>query len=220
MTMTVRNVAVACAILCLLRSAAPAGANPVSGRVETITRPGVAPAPAIVYAEPLDATPPRNPGSFRMGQRNKAFVPRVLAVPVGSAVEFPNDDAIFHNVFSLSAPAPFDLGLYRAGASKRRVFDQPALYRLFCNIHPQMSAVVLVAPTPWVTQVDESGAFTLDLPGGRYRLVALSERAAPVAAGATAAPPLRLDESTFIQAPHTNKFGRPYPKSAYKDERE
>jgi hypothetical protein len=140
---------------------------------------------------------------------------------VGSTVRFPNDDAIFHNVFSLSTPAPFDLGLYRAGASKSRTFTQPAVYRVFCNIHPQMSALIVVSPSPWVAEVAGSGGYQLDVPPGRYRITALSERAAPVslvveiASSPLALPDLALDEST-APATHTNKYGKPYPKDAYK----
>lgn len=198
-----------------------AHASAVSGTVRVQVRNGTTAAPAIVYAEPLDAAAARKPGTFTLTQKGKSFVPRLLAVPVGSTVSFPNEDQIFHNVFSMSTPSPFDLGLYRAGASKSRTFDQPAAYRVFCNIHPQMAALVAVVPTPFVTIADATGAFTLDLPPGRYKLTALSERAAPVSqelkvgAGALTAPVLTLDESQFVQAPHKNKHGMDYAKDAW-----
>jgi plastocyanin len=197
------------------------GATAVTGTVRIQARPGTTPATAIVYAEPLDTPAPKRPGTFTLTQKNKAFAPRLLAVPVGSTVNFPNEDQIFHNVFSLSPPQPFDLGLYRAGASKAQTFDQPATLRVFCNIHPQMTAIIAVVPTPFVTVADANGAFSLDLPPGRYKLTALSERAAPVsqemkvAAGTTAAPALTLDESQFVQTAHTNKYGKEYAKEAY-----
>jgi hypothetical protein len=137
-------------------------------------------------------------------------------------VAFPNDDLIFHNVFSLSAPQPFDLGLYRSGESPARTFTQPGTYRVFCNIHPLMSALIVVVPTPYVTAADPDGRFVLDLPAGRYRVTAMSERALPASvevvseAGATVAPELSLDESRFVLAPHKNKFGKDYPISVYK----
>lgn len=196
----------------------------LTGSVRVATRAGVPPAAAVVYALPLERPAPARPGTFALTQKNKAFAPGVLGIPAGSTVEFPNHDSIFHNVFSLSSPAPFDLGLYRAGASKARVFREPASYRVFCNIHPQMSAVIVVAPTPWVTVTDRSGAFTLTLPPGRYRLTATTGRTTPVTrdvvvAGATAAAePLDLDERSLVEAPHTNKFGKAYPKEAYKQE--
>jgi hypothetical protein len=182
----------------------------------------VVPATSIVYAEPIDVQAPRQPGRYSLRQKNKTFLPRVLGVPVGSSVDFPNDDLIFHNVFSLSTPQPFDLGLYRSGQSPSRTFTQPGTYRVFCNIHPQMSALILVVPTPHVVVAGQDGRFVLDLPAGRYRLTAVSERASPVSvevvaeAGATIAPGLALDESDWAAIPHKNKFGKDYPVAAYK----
>jgi plastocyanin len=205
----------------LLLAVAGAEAGPVSGVVTTRTAPGTSPAASLVYAEPLDSAAPRRPGHYMLAQRNRTFLPMVLAVPVGSTVEFPNRDPIFHNVFSLSAPQPFDLGLYRGGASKSVTFTQPGTYRVFCNIHPEMIAFIAVVPTPWLTQVDAEGRYSLDLPPGRYRLTALSNRAQPtsdeftVAAGATIAPKLELDESNFVLLPHKDKYGHDYPRQAY-----
>lgn len=202
--------------------ATPAWADPLSGKVETTLRGGATAATAVVYAEPLDGTAPLRPASVMVTQKNKSFLPRVLAVPLGSTISFPNGDEIFHNVFSLSSPQPFDLGLYRAGATKERVFAKPATYRVFCNIHPQMAAFIVVAPSPWVTTAQTDGRWRLDVPPGRYRVTALSERAAAVsievrvAGGATASPALTLDESSFSQTRHLNKFGKEYAKDAYK----
>ncbi len=199
-----------------------AHAGPVSGTVRTLTRDGAVPATAIVYAEPLDAAPPRAGGRFMLTQKNKTFQPHVLAVPAGSTISFPNDDEIFHNVFSLAGPQPFDLGLYRAGQTRERTFNRPGSYRVFCNIHPQMTALVIVVPTPYTTTAGSDGRFVLELPPGRYRMTALSERAQPVsvevtsAAGAATAPPLTLDESAWVFAQHKNKFGQEYPAAAYK----
>jgi plastocyanin len=198
-----------------------AAGDQVVGTIRTRTREGASAALAVVYAERLDGQPPVRPGTFTITQKNKAFAPRVLAVPNGSSVEFPNDDPIFHNVFSLSPPQPFDLGLYRAGASKTRTFTQPAVYYVFCNIHPQMVAFLVVAPSAWVATAAPDGTWRLDLPPGRYRVTALSERASPVSVevtagkGTTDAPPISLDESVAVVAPHLNKYGKPYPKSAY-----
>jgi plastocyanin len=206
--------------LVLGTSAADAGL--VSGVIRTAVAPGARPATALVYAEPVDAAPPRRPGRFTLRQKNKTFQPSVLAIPSGSTVEFPNDDAIFHNVFSLSGPQPFDLGLYRGGASRSRTFTSPAAYRVFCNIHPQMTALIVVVPTPFVTLADAAGRYTLDLPPGRYRLTALSDRGAAVTAditsmaGAVTAPELQLDESRFISVAHKNKHGHDYPAESYK----
>ncbi len=211
-------------IVLTLSTLAPdvAGAGPVTGSVRTLTRSGAPPSSAIVYAEPLDATPSRKPGSFTLTQKEKTFRPHILAVPIGSTVEFPNEDTIFHNVFSLSGPQPFDFGLYRAGASRSKAFAEPGEYRVFCNIHPQMTALILVVATPYVARPAPDGRFVLDLPPGRYRLTAVSQRAAQVSAeviataGTVDAPVLTLDESSWIDARHKNKFGQDYPAAAYK----
>ena len=192
--------------------------------VRTVARDGVPPAAAVVYAEPIDAAASRSPRHFTLAQKNKTFQPRVLAVPLGSTVDFPNNDGIFHNVFSLSGPQPFDLGLYRAGESRPRTFTAPGTYRVFCNIHPQMTAIIVVAPSGFTALPSSDGRFTLDLPPGRYRVTALSERSSPVSVeatstqGATTAPDLTLDESAWALMQHKNKFeglfGRAYRSNA------
>lgn len=197
-------------------------AGPVTGAVRTLTRPGTPPSSAIVYAEPLDAASSRKPGSFTLTQKDKTFRPHILAVSIGSTVAFPNEDTIFHNVFSLSGPQPFDLGLYRSGDSRSKAFAQPGEYRVFCNIHPQMTALILVVATPHVARPGPDGRFVLDLPPGRYRLTAVSERGAPVSgeviatASTVDAPVLTLDESSWTDGRHKNKFGQEYPAAAYK----
>jgi len=201
---------------------APLHAGGVSGVVRSVTKAGGGAALAVVYAEPIDSAAPRAPRRVTLTQKNKTFQPRVLAVPIGSTVEFPNNDGLYHNVFSLSAPQPFDLGLYRAGDSRSRTFTAPGVYRVFCNIHPQMSAVVVVAPTAYATVAASDGSYMLDLPPGRYRVTAMSERAAPVTVevtstpGASNAPELTLDESQWAATQHKNKFGKDYPAAAYK----
>ncbi|HLY61812.1 MAG TPA: hypothetical protein VKV95_13780 [Terriglobia bacterium] len=205
-------------LILTLPTALPAGE--VSGHIRVIGRSGSEVAATVVYAELSDGKTPIHPVHRKLAQKNKTFTPAFMAIPVGSTVDFPNEDPIFHNIFSLSRPEAFDLGLYRAGASKSRVFTQPASYRVFCNIHPQMTAVILVVPTSWITDVDSSGAYRLDLPPGHYRLTAWSERSQPVSteitvasSGATA--DLSLDESGYVEAPHKNKYGQDYSKSAY-----
>ena len=199
--------------------ALPAGAHDVTGQVRVTGRADNS-VKTIVYAEPLSGQPATRPKRTRLAQKDKSFTPRVVAVTAGSTVDFPNEDPIFHNVFSLSQPVPFDLGLYRAGASKSRAFAQPATYRVFCNIHPEMTAVLLVLPTDYIAEATADGSFKLDLPSGRWRITAWSERAQPVSvevtvSGATAAPEITLDESKFVELPHKNKFGQDYSKGAY-----
>jgi plastocyanin len=208
----------------LLAGVAP-HADSLTGTVEAVTRPGAARGRAIVFAEPLDGSAPLRPAKARLEQKDKQFRPAVLAVPVGSTIEFPNLDPIFHNVFSLTPPQPFDLGLYRGGASRTRTFAQPGYYWVFCNIHPQMAAFLAVVPTPWLTLADEQGRYRLDVPPGRYRVTAVSERGGPsqievvVRAGGGDAAAMRLDETRFVSLEHRNKHGQPYPASAYEGPR-
>ena len=106
-------------------------------------------------------------------QKDKQFAPRVSVVVKGTTVDFPNEDKIFHNVFSLSRPARFDLGLYKSGASKSVQMKRAGVVDVYCNIHPEMSSRVLVVPTTFFTTTDASGKFRIDgVPAGTYPIVA------------------------------------------------
>lgn len=112
-------------------------------------------------------------------QKDKRFVPRVLAVPVGTPVEFKNVDPVFHNVFSLSRPNDFDLGLYRGGLSKDWTFSSPGAVQLLCNIHSAMLGWVFVVDTPWFAQAEGDGRFVIrGVPPGEYKLQVWHEAAA------------------------------------------
>jgi plastocyanin len=114
-------------------------------------------------------------------QTNEEFVPHVVAVTVGSTVDFPNDDLIFHNVFSLSRAASFDLGRYPRNASKSRTFMKPGLVKVFCHLHSHMSAIVRVFSHPYFATPDRNGRFTITgVPAGRYEVTAWHERAGEV----------------------------------------
>ncbi|HMF08843.1 MAG TPA: carboxypeptidase regulatory-like domain-containing protein [Thermoanaerobaculia bacterium] len=130
----------------------------------------------------LDALRSTEPSrTFRMEQRNESFVPHVLPVMKGSTVEFPNGDPIYHNVFSLSRVASFDLGRYPRGASRSIRFDEPGVVKVFCHIHSDMSGVVLVLDNPFFTAPGPEGSFDFpDLPPGEYTVTAWHERARPV----------------------------------------
>jgi hypothetical protein len=150
--------------------------------------------------------------------KGKAFIPRVVAVPVGGTVEFPNEDPIFHNAFSVSGPNRFDLALYKRPKTGAQTFQHPGVVKVYCNIHPQMSAVVMVVDNPYFTKVQADGTFTLEnVPAGRHRLKAWHERAGEAAVevtvadrGAATAPTLRLDATTYKRQQHKNKFGKDY----------
>ncbi len=145
--------------------AAPPSVVPLRGAALVANRP----APNVVVwleAGPLDAdSAARQPV---MDQRSLQFWPQVLAVRVGTTVKFPNDDRVFHNVFSFRDGKKFDLGLYPIGAVKHVRFDQPGVSRLFCNIHPKMAAYVVAVDSPYFATSDERGMFTIDAPPGSY----------------------------------------------------
>jgi len=119
----------------------------------------------------LDApnAPARPQGRVVLDQRNLRFSPQVLVVRVGTTVDFPNDDRVFHNVFSFHNGKVFDLGLYPVGATRPVKFDEAGLSRIFCNIHPNMAAYVMAVDSPYFARADESGAFTIPaVPAGSY----------------------------------------------------
>ncbi len=120
------------------------------------------------------------PHHFQLVQSHKQFHPHVMVVPVGSVVDFPNRDPFFHNVFSLFNGKRFDLGLYEAGSTRSVRFDRVGVSYIFCNIHPQMSAVIITAQTPYYAITDKLGlAVIRDVPDGRYRVRIWSEHALP-----------------------------------------
>ena len=113
-----------------------------------------------------------------MDQRNKRFLPHLLVVERGAEVDFPNSDPYFHNVFSVFNGKRFDLGLYASGESRPVLFNREGISHIFCNIHPQMSAVIITVDTPYFAQSNQAGNVSLaDVPEGRYQLKVWHERA-------------------------------------------
>ncbi len=163
--------------------ATPGAAPPVRlGSVSgTITGGGPGgPGGAVVWLKRTNGETPAPPPAHGkvITQRNKTFVPRVLAVPVGTKVTFRNEDAIFHNIFSLSKPNEFDTGLYKQGASYTQVFKHPGAVQLLCNIHASMLGFVYVVDSPYYAQADGSGAFTIKgVPTGEYEIQVWHEAA-------------------------------------------
>jgi plastocyanin len=131
------------------------------------------PGGAVVWLKRVGGETPRpTPAKGKVvSQRNKSFVPRVLAVPVGTKVDFRNEDTIFHNVFSLSKPNEFDTGLYKQGGSYTQVFKKAGAVQLLCNIHSTMIGYVYVVDSPYYTQADGGGAFMIrNVPPGEYEI--------------------------------------------------
>lgn len=121
-----------------------------------------------------------SPSRAQLVQRNKSFLPHMLVVQVGHPVEFPNKDPFFHNVFSLFEGKRFDLGLYEAGSSRTVIFDREGISYIFCNIHAEMSGVVVALKTPYYGISDRRGVIAIpDVPFGRYQLRVWHERALP-----------------------------------------
>lgn len=116
----------------------------------------------------------QEPGhKYAMMQKNRQFAPDILAVPVGATVSFPNQDPIFHNVFSLSSPKSFDLGVYDKGDSRNVTFSKPGIVFVFCHLHPNMAATIVVTPSRYYAQVDDTGHYAIpNIPPGHYTLVA------------------------------------------------
>ena len=130
----------------------------------------------VIFFADLPATKSA-PVQASIAQRDEQFVPHLVAVTAGSSVAFPNEDAFFHNVFSLSRGASFNLGRYPSGASRSRVVARPGIIKVFCEIHSHMSAVIRVFDHPWFTVPSDEGTFSIDnVPAGDHTLAAWHER--------------------------------------------
>ncbi len=133
---------------------------------------------SVVYLEsaPRGAFEASDGGRAILDQRNETFVPHVLAITTGTVVEFPNSDKFYHNVFSLSKEARFDLGRYAAGRSKSWRFDRPGIVRVFCEIHSHMNAFILVFSHPFFGLTDPDGRYQIgNVPPGTYNVIAWNE---------------------------------------------
>jgi plastocyanin len=164
-------------------------------------------------------------GTVRMAQESKRFQPRVAIVSRAGSVEFPNNDPVYHNVFSVSGSNRFDLGLYRSGASKSRSFTEPGLVRVYCNIHPQMVGFVMVVDSPFAAVTERDGAFQFEgVPAGTWTLKAWheegTETSVPLTVPISGSDPVRIsiDTSGFRPAPHRNKYGKEYPPQSGSDD--
>jgi hypothetical protein len=181
--------------------------------------------PAVIWLEPMPGVPvlPFLPqGHYQLLQKNRVFVPHLQVIPVGAVVQFPNADPFFHNVFSLFEGKRFDLGLYEAGSTKSVSFSREGVSYIFCNIHPEMSAVVLALSTPLYAVADANNSFILrNIPPGDYHLHIWIEgvsqsnleretRRVHLATGTVDLGQIVAPMSWTGRTSHTNKFDKPY----------
>ena len=180
---------------------------------------------AVVWLTPLGTSvqPPRQNANQipQLIQKNKSFHPSLIVIPVGGKVEFPNHDPFFHNVFSLFEGKRFDLGLYESGSTRFVQFDRPGISFIFCNIHAEMSAVVIALATPYYAISDRRGELLIpNVPPGRYKLQIFHSAVTPealqalghevtVSADDSSLGNFRLAE-TDVMVAHKNKYGRDY----------
>jgi plastocyanin len=214
-----------CVVLCILRTAySPAFATQitVTGRVE-LSGGTVDASNAVVWLTPLQRSGTLV-GSQRVQlvQKHKTFSPHLLVVQVGSKVDFPNKDPFFHNVFSLFEGKRFDLGLYEAGTSRGVHFNRTGVSYIFCNIHPEMSAVVISLETPYYGVSSLTGMVAIaDVPFGLYEMRVWHERVLPETLNAmtrtflvsdqmSSFGTLRLPLERNLTGKHKNKYGRDY----------
>lgn len=185
--------------------------------------------PAVAWLTPLPGTdvPPFLPqGHYTLLQKNRMFTPHLQVIPVGSIVQFPNADPFYHNVFSLFEGKRFDLGLYEAGSSKSVTFPRVGVSYIFCNIHPEMSAVIITLSTPFYSTADARNSFVLHgVPPGDYRLHLWIEgvpqsfldgltRTVHVSSHDLDLGPFRAPIAQSATMQHMNKFGNPYDKKS------
>ena len=205
-----------------------AGAAVTGAAVKGKTRPAPLPG-TVVWLTPIGGSadegalrPQPVTAPLRLVQKNKSFDPHILVVPAGSMVEFPNHDPFFHNVFSLFEGKRFDLGLYEAGTSRMVRFDRPGISYIFCNIHPEMSAIVITITTRLYTIANPDGQLSLaDVPYGRYVLHVWSEgmgaentqpqtREISITESSSSLGVIKIPQINGQPMAHKNKYGRDY----------
>lgn len=208
--------------------------EPVTAQVEILTRgdvqlattgSGLDVSEVVVWLSPLDQNASAPTDSLhppQLVQRNKAFAPHLLVVRAGTEVQFPNKDPFFHNVFSLFNGKRFDLGLYEAGSSKSVRFDRIGVSFLFCNIHEEMSAVIVAVDTPYFAISDRAGRVSLaNVPDGQYDQHVWYERSLPqdlkvlehvvtISGSKRSLGTIRVFKNPDFTLAHKNKYGQDY----------
>jgi plastocyanin len=232
-----RSLTIFCITAVLVFPAAVGAAN-LTGRVSVVPPSGrnADHSGVVVWLEPSNASSQTAqqsagaaPAPATMIQKKQTFQPHVLAVQAGTAVDFPNSDPIFHNVFSNYDGQVFDLQLYAPQASRRVVFRRVGIVRIFCNIHESMSAIVAVLTTPYFAVTGPDGRFEIRAPAGTYRLRVWHERSVPrklqelertvtLADANFNAGDIAVSEDGYAPQSHKNKYGQSYsaaPEEAF-----
>ena len=225
------------AVLLLWLSAVCANAATITGSVDLVDSREAAVSKAgnrsgvVLWLQRAEQTTPiavDAPARANLVQKRKLFTPHVLAVQMGTEVNLPNYDPIFHNAFSTFDGQVFDVGLYPPGTTRTVHFRREGVVRVFCNIHPTMSAVIVVVPSPWFGTTAAAGTWEISgVPEGEYRLSVFHERATPRTLAALSrrisvtsgndkitVPNIVISESGYLPVPHKNKYGRDYDPAA------
>jgi len=197
----------------------------VTGKVTVTDANGkTASADVVVYVVGFPEKPDASAPAATIAQKGRKFVPDLVAITVGQSVSFPNNDPFLHNVFSQSPPRKFDLGSFKKGESKEKQFPNAGVVDVYCNIHPEMAATILVLPNKRHTRAAADGSFTIDgVPAGRWTVFAYARRATrPVSAAVTVTDgqdaTVNLSLVRGAERPHVNKYGEKYkdPTTTYK----
>lgn len=206
----------------------PLSAATVTGRVELRDSRDPAVRQHMDYSGVVVSLKPVNSVALAPGvhatmlQKDKMFTPHVLAIPAGAVVKFPNADPIFHNAFSSYSGQVFDIGLYPPGTTRSVRFSREGVVRVFCNIHADMSSVIVVLATPYYAVSKRDGTYEIpNVPPGDYDLAVFHERAAEptlqtfsrkisVGPEPLALPSMAISEAGYLSIPHKNKHGQDY----------
>ncbi len=204
------------------RGTSAVGTATLSGRVSLLLPPKVKidPGGAVIWIPGLTVASSTSGAAPSVTSKDKRFDPRILAVSSGTKVTFPNVDSIYHNAFSLSPGNKFDMGLYRKGASRDFVMNNPGIVRVYCNIHPDMAASVVVVEGNAFSMVQTDGSYRITgIPPGRHDVHIWSDVAGQqvvpmtFGAGETVDWSPALDATKYQRVAHTNKHGKAYPKA-------